>query len=85
MTHSHKAMSVHCASSLECNIKVYITGTCKRGALGIHVDYIMELCNQNKFFSLKCFIINPWEWGKGGREGGLGNSLTSPIVAWFGV
>ena len=41
-THSHKALSVHCASSPGCNIKVLITGTCKRGALGIRVDCIME-------------------------------------------
>ena len=33
---------MHCASSPECNIKVLITGTCKRGALGIRVDCKME-------------------------------------------
>ena len=48
--HSHKASWVHCASSLECNIKVLITGTCKRGALPFHV----ESRHQNK---LKAMIF----------------------------
>ena len=45
--HCHKALSVHCASSPECNIKVLITGTCKRGALDMCVVGIMGLCYQH--------------------------------------
>ena len=76
--HSHIALLMHCAtSSRECNIKVLITGTCKRGALGIRVDCIMELCNQNKFPILlqhslllikMFFLINPWEGGRLGKR-----------------
>ena len=70
---SHKSLSVHCASSPECNIKVLITGTCKRGTLDMCVVCIMELFYQHIpltftsiLTSLYNVLINPSDWVVGG-------------------
>ena len=76
-THSHKTLSVHCASSPECNIKSpyywYLQERGTRHSCRLHNGYY----KQNKFppfyttlnFSLKCFSLTPGR-GAGGRGGG---------------